>query len=354
MKAIRSHYLSRRICLALAMLMLATVAPLGTGMAFAQDQKTVLVFPVAVAAEGVPGDAGQRSLGALTMAIDDTPGMDALQFSPTSPSVRRAVSEGRVRQVDVEEGTADLGTALSIGRALGADYIVMSAIQSFTRKSDPTSVELILAGQMYDVAANTNPATAEPIAEPKVLRAFGVSGASAPRARYTGSEAVLVQEAIRNAASKAAATLSGRTDVVEIAKSKKSTKKGYKYVLLGALLVGLLVAVNSGNSGGDTGANPNALPVTNVRVQDLDGTIRLSWQEPTGTTLAVQRYRIERAVNGGSFTRIDRNSVGSGRTFFNDSDLLTNLNTYQYRIYVIYTSGAVSPPAISAAIDAEG
>lgn len=323
-------------------------------MAFAQDQKTVLVFPVAVAAEGVPSEAGQRALGALTMAIDDTPGMDALQFSPTSPSVRRAVGEGRIRQVDVEEGTADLATALSIGHALDADYIVTSTIQSFTRKSDPVSVELILAGQMYDVAANLNPTTDEPIAEPKVLRAFGVSGASTPRARYTGSEAVLVQEAIRNATSKAAATLSGRADVVEIAKAKKSGSKGYKYVLLGALLVGLLVAVNSGNSGGDTGINPNALPVTNVRVQDLDGTIRLSWQEPTGTTLTVQRYRIERAVNGGSFTRIDLGSVGAGRTFLNDDNLLTGTNTYQYRIFVIYTSGAVSPAAISAAIDAEG
>ena len=203
MNAIRSHHISRRICLALVFVMLASVMPVGLIGAFAGPQaKTVLIFPLQKAAENAPADAGQRATGALTMAVGDSPGLDAIQFSTTSPMVRRAVSEGRIRQVDVEEGDRDLATALVIGAALQIDYVVVSAVQSFTRKDAPPSVEVILAGQMYEVAPNINPATGEPVAEPKVFKAFGVSGASTVRSRRGMDEGAMLQEALRSAAGK--------------------------------------------------------------------------------------------------------------------------------------------------------
>jgi len=122
------------------------------------------------------------------MSLDDLREFDALQFLPTAPSVRRAVSEGRIRQVDVQDGVKDLGVALSIGSALRADYIVLSSVQSYTKKDNPPSVELILSGKMYEVASNISPTTGEPVSEPKVFRAFGVSGASTGRAKFQGGK----------------------------------------------------------------------------------------------------------------------------------------------------------------------
>jgi len=121
MNAIRSHYISRRVCWALALVMLTSFMPIGLVSAFAQDAKVALVFPLENCAENSPADLAARATGALSMAISDVPGFDAIQFSNTSPSVRRAVSEGRIREVDVEETSGDLATALVIGAALQVD-----------------------------------------------------------------------------------------------------------------------------------------------------------------------------------------------------------------------------------------
>lgn len=347
MKAIRSHYLSRSISLGLiVVMMLSWVGPTVWAQA---PPKTVLVLPAQVSAEEAPRDLAERAMGALALAIDERPGFDAMQFLPTSPSVRRAVSEGRVRQVDVQEGVQDVATALSIGAALKVDYVVLSTIQSFTITKEPPSVELIFSGQMYEVATNISPTTGEPVAEPKVFRAFGVSGTSTARAKYTGREAVLIQEALRDAAHKAAQTLSG-VAVTGPIQAKKKTSEAYKYLLLGLILAGALIAISGEKSEGPAQPTPDALPPRNVTLEEQDGAIRISWEEPTGTTLTVLRYHIERAVDSGPFTRIDPGTLGPGSTFFLDVDTLSGRHIYQYRLRTVYTNGAVSPWAVSGAI----
>lgn len=350
MNAIRSHHISRRVCLLLVWIMATSLVPFGITGAFAQQPagKTVLVFPLTNAAEGAPSDIGARATGLLTTALIDVEGLDAMQFSPNSPTVRRAISEGRVRQVDVEEDAGrDLAAALMIGNALRVDYIVLGSIQSFTRKDAPASVEVILAGQMYDVAANINPATQEPNAEPKVFRAFGVSGTSTPRAAVT-DERPLVQEALRDAASKVAQTLSGKPQVAGVT-HKKETAGAYKWVLLALLVGGLAMAANNGN-GGANQPGPEAVPPTNVVLSaNAEGGLNLTWQEPTGTTLTVLRYVIDRSVDGGAFTRVDQGSVLRGSTFFNDYNTLNGTHVYQYRIKAVYTQGPVSAYVLSGA-----
>jgi hypothetical protein len=254
-----------------------------------------------------------------------------------------------VRQVDVEEGNRDVATALVIGAALQADYIVIGGVQSFTRKDIPCGIEVILSGQMYEVAPNINPATCEPVSEPKVYKAFGVSGASTTRARQGASDATMIQEALRDASYKAAAALSGSTDVVAICAPRKS-KCSYKWVLFALLVGALALAVNNGNGGGEGGTSASALPPQNITLAENTPAITVNWQEPTGTSLTVLRYQIERAIDGGAFQRIDPGNLGPGTTFFNDYGTIAGTHTYQYRLRTVYTNLAVSPFAFSGAL----
>jgi hypothetical protein len=311
-------------------------------LAWGADAKTVLVLPVTSGAESAPSSLADRASGVLTMALDADPAYEGMQFTPTSPSVRRAVTEGRIRQVDVTEGVQDIGTALNMGAALNADYVVLSSIQSYTRKDAPVTVEVILSGQMYDVPGNMNPTTGEPIAEPKVFRAFGVSGASSPRAKFTGRDEVLAQEALRDAAEKAAQSLSGRGEAGKPT-GKTATSSGYKWLLLGLILAGAAIAIGSTGNDEPAGPNPSALPPTNLHLEQVNDSIVMHWTEPTDTTLTVLAYRIQRSVDGPPFSGIDAGNVGAGSTMFTDFDLRDGQHTYQYRIRVVYTSGAVSP-----------
>lgn len=342
MKDIRRHRFCRVLSLALAAIMVLGLAPVGLSSAEAQQARSVVVFNVTAPADsGVPGEAAEAASAALTLTLNDLPGMTVSQFSANSPSVRRAVSEGRIRQVDVDSESLDLPTHLMIGNALKADFIVLSSIQSFTRRDDPATVELILAGQMYEVQPNLNPATAEPVADPKVFKAFGVSGVSRPRARYTGSNRPLIQEAVRDAARKASAALSGQQEITDISSVRKPSKS-YKWALLALLVAGLAVAVSNSGSSTATGPSPDAYPPRNLTSQIQDGSVRLAWEQPTGTTLSILRYEVQRSVDGGAFSRVDTGTLGPGSTFFNDFNTLTGNHVYQYRIRVIYTNGEAS------------
>lgn len=342
MKAIRSHYLFRRTSLALSLIFVFSL--LTPCLTWAQEPvHTVLVLPVTVAAEGAPLDLSESAAGALTMALDDIRDYNAMQLSPTSPSVRRAISEGRIRQVDVQEGVGDIATALSMAAALKTDMVVMATIQSYTATDTPAAVELIMSGQMYDVAANINPTTGLPVAEPKVLRAFGVSGASTQRARYTGREIVLAQEAVRDAAVKAAQTLTGTTDVTQITTTRKGKNTTQKWLLLGLLLAGAVIAISSGGDDGGAAPSPDALPPANVTLEPDDTAVRITWSAPANTSLQVLRYQIERSVDGAGFQRIDPGILGPGSVFLLDTETLAGRHAYQYRMRTIYTSGDISP-----------
>jgi len=63
----------------------------------------------------------------------------------------------------------------------------------------------------------------------------------------------------------------------------------------------------------------------------------------TATTLTVARYQIERLVDNPPFSRIAQRPAGT--TNYLDYDLVNGTHTYQYRIRVVYTNGALSPYA---------
>lgn len=350
MKTIRTHHLTRKLCLVLIAVMTLSLAPMGLGLA-QTPAKTVLVFPLANAIEGAPASLGDTAANAIALAIGDLPGMEATPFLSTSPSVRRAVSEGRVREVDVEEANRDLGTCLMIGNALRADYVVIGNVQSLVQREGPVGVDVIVSGQMYDVQSNLSPDSGEAVPEPKVFRAFGVSGSSVGRARYTGSNDTLVLEALRDAAGKAAQAISGR--VVETGTpSSKRVSSGYKWVILALLVGGLMLAVNGSGGGSEKAPAADAYPPTGLTLEIQDAALALSWQEPTGTTLTVLRYQVWRSVDGGSFARVDPGNLGAGSTSYTDYNTVSGDHTYQYRVRVIYTSGDTSPYATSGAVRA--
>lgn len=340
MNAIRTHHLTRKLCMLLVAIFVGTTLPLGL-CAAAGDTKSVLVFPLANATEGGPAALGEMAAGALTLALGDTKGLEGVEFSASSPSVRRAISEGRIRQVDVEEPQGDLATCLAIGLALKADYIVLGNIQSLVKKDNPVGVDVMLAGQMYEVAANVNPDTKEPVAEPKVAKAYGASGSSMVRARNNASEETLILEALRDAAAKAAAALAGQEAGVP-SRSAKRVSGDYKWVLLGLLIGGLALAANSSNGGGAVGPSPEATPPTNVVLQPLDGALRLTWEAPRGTTLTVLRYEVARSINGGSWASVDGGLLDGSRTSFDDVPPIAGTVDLQYRIRVRYSSGDFS------------
>ena len=348
MNALRNHRLSRRISVMLAMIMVLSLFPAGI---FADnEQYTVLVFPFIVDAENAPRDLESRMTTALCLALSDMPGFNTMQFLPSSPSVRRAISEGRIRQVDVEEGAEDLGNALVIGSALKVDYIVIAEIASYTKREDPTSVEMVVSGQMFDVAASVNPDTGEPVGDGKVARAFGVSGNSIPRAHYTGRDSVLIDEAVRDAARKAALALAGKAGEIPAHTAEVRSPKSWKWVVLALVVGGLAVAVSSSGGSKAPTTTPDSLPPQNLRLEEQDGSVAVTWEEPTGTVLTVLRYEIMRAVDGGSFSRIDQGTLGPGSTFFNDFNTLAGRHTYQYRVRTLYTNGTSSPYVHSGAI----
>lgn len=97
-------------------------------------------------------------------------------------------------------------------------------------------------------------------------------------------------------------------------------------------------------------ALPLALPPTNLLLSPGTDTISLGWTAPTGTTLTILRYQIERSVDATPFERIDTGNVGFGSTSFKDYNTVSGRHAYQYRMRTLYTNGAVSPYAISGAI----
>lgn len=340
MHAIRSHRSTRITAWFLSICVIGTLIPITTANA-AQSQ-SVLLFPVID-----ESDSGLKSLAGnvtdeLQLALDSTPVFACTQFSPHSPLVRRAVAEGRIRQVDVEAAaTASPSLAIFMGNALGFDQVVLGSVQSFTVQEEPRQAKVIVSGQAYDVDANVDETTEEVIEEPVVLRAFGVSGTSEEKAGYKGSIAPLTSEAIRSAAYKAAMTLAG-SPVTEAPKEKEEADS-WKWIMY-ALALGLLV-VGISNAGDDDDPEPGLAeqpePVRNLTLQQLQTNIRVRWDPPTTTTLERLQYQIWRQVDGQGFSLLD-GRVDPDATFYTDAQTLEGTHTYQYRVRVIYTNTDVS------------
>jgi len=321
----------------------------GGGSAWAQGQLvptvpgrevTLLLFPVNVEAEDAPADTSRWATTALQTALDELPGVTCLDFSRSSPLVRRAVAEGRVRTVDVEQRVTDPRLAIAIGNAMGVNMVLLATVQSYKLVPEPAQVELVLSGQLYDVKANFDPDTQEAKPEPQVFRALGVVGRSQPRARYTGPEGVLVREALRDAAYRAA-QLAGGTPAEKLGAAPAPKKdKAWRWFLLAAVVVGLAAAANAGTEREPSGPTPAEYKPRNLvaEVQPAgQNSIRLTWLPPIITTNMIG-YDLQFAVGvrGGTGPSGPYGSVPGGMrpvspTYYDHLNLDPN-KVYYYRL----------------------
>ncbi|HCU34030.1 MAG TPA: hypothetical protein DGT21_00895 [Armatimonadetes bacterium] len=346
MHAIRTQNTTRSICLFLIVALLMTIAPVGLVMAApGSDEGTasVLVFPVLDETESGIEGLGHKATIALESAINNQKGFSATRYSKHSALVGRAVSEGRLREVDVEAGeTAAKGLALFIANVIGMDYVVLASINSVDIQEDGQAAKVILAGQSYAVKGNVDEASGEVVEEPKVDKAFGTAGESSPRAGYEGGPGPLISEAMRGAAHKAAATLAGKppTDVTPKAQQRGTGMgKWLPYIIAVAVLALGVASANKNDPA--PGPAEQATPITNLSIEGLQTNIRLTWNAPTGTTLEILRYEIWRNVDGAGFSILPV-TVGPDAVGYTDTGVLTGTHTYQYRVRVLYTSGVAS------------
>lgn len=285
-----------RFLTAVTVLVLATLGG-SNGASWAQGQLvptvpgreiTVLLFPVNVDAADAPADTSRWATTALQTALDELAGVTCLDFSRSSPLVRRAVAEGRVRTVDVEQRVTDPRVAITIGNAMGVNMVVLASVQSYKLTTEPVQVEVVVSGQIYDVQANFDPQTQEAKTEPQVFRALGVVGRSQPRARFTGPEGVLVREALRDAAFRAA-QLAGGVPAEKIGMRPAPKKdKAWRWFILAAVVVGLAAAASSGTDREPPPAPTPADYKPRNLVADVQpagqNAIRLTWAPPVITT----------------------------------------------------------------------
>jgi hypothetical protein len=344
MTAIRRSKLAGPLSILLAAAMMTLMIPVGlVSPAEAQGEaRMLLIFPVLDRSEAGYPDVAERMTAALQIAIADIAGLRSAEFSPSSPMVRRAVKEGRIRSVDVEAEVADAATAIQIGYALGVDEVCLAMITAVTVQEEPRRIEVVLSGQCYDVASNMDPDSKQVVERPVVSNSFGVSGQSRERADYRGSDSPLLHEAVRAAAQAAAQVLAGKS-VEEMAKvGVGRPSRAMRWVILGALLIGLAAVAHNATSHPASGPSPEAVAPRPLSMDVEPTSIRLYWQPPQGTSLVVLRYEIRRSVNNGAWNLIDDGNVDANDTSFPDFDVQGG-NGYAYSIRAQYTTTGPSP-----------
>lgn len=306
----------------------------------ANDQvRRVLLFNVVDESSSGMSGLGKMASDAMQIAIDEPVKMECTEFSRTSPMVRRASEEGRILPTQIESGPLSPQDAILIGQQIGVDTVVIASVQSYKTLPSPRSVEVIIAGQAYDITPNFSVETGDVVAKPVVAQAFGVVGSSRKVPAYTGSDRPLAREALDDAAYRVAKVLGGAT-ISEVAKPKQLEKKSrssWKWIVIAAVVGGAVWALTSSND--DDGGTVGAIPPTPLPIQ-VEGTdtIRLSWNEPTGTTIPVLQYQLQRKVNDGSWEYFGTGSSSDnvrGTTTYPDFDVSSG-NTYKYQIRAVY------------------
>ncbi len=347
MATYRCPTFGRRLSLALvALLLVGLVAPPGTiavrRAAAASAAKTVLAFPATDESDKKDlGEAAARVTSALALTGQDVPELDLEMFSDQSPTVRRALSDGALRQADIE-GPKDAKTALIIGKALRVDTVVLVGVQSLTYSGQPRQAEIAVTGTEYRVATNVDPDTGQIVAEPKGT-AFGVSGVAKSPGKKSHDDAALVRAAAANAAQKTLSVLAGRSAEVYAERGVATKKKSgaWRWVAIGLVVVGLAIVAGTAHHE-KAGPPVNDLLPTRISAQATPGQIRISWVPPATTTKQIFKYEIQRSDNGGFFHRVDNDQLGPTATFFADFGVTAGV-AYAYQIRVLYTDGTITP-----------
>ncbi len=341
------------------LLLVAMLAPLLPAMLpparAAEQTRAILLFPVTDESASGVSELRKVATDALQMAIGALKSMECTEFSRSSPMVRRAVAEGRVLQTQVESTVTDPREAIRIGHALNLETVVMASVQSYRSTEEPRSVELILAGQAYDVKPNYNEQAGEAVQKPVAAQAFGVVGTSRKLPGYKGPDRPLWREAVDDAAYRVAQVLNGASmSEVSVPRPSKKGSSIAKWIAIGAA-VGLLAwAIGSSGGKGTSGASPDAVPPTPLPLQ-LEGTttIQISWTPPTGTSYTILQYQLQRSVDGGPYSYFgtggQTQSLAATTTQYPDFGV-TSGHSYSYRIRVFYTNSKFSEWAYFAGV----
>ncbi len=341
MTAIRSSKLAVPVTVVLMVTMLTLFVPVSAFCQAEGQPKMLLLFPVLDRTDEGNPKAAEHMTSALQMAMGEVAGVRAAEFARTSPMVRRAVREGQIRSVDVDAQVTDSFMAIQIGHALGVDEVCLAMITAVTTQEEPRQIEVVLSGQVYDVASNIDEASGQVVEKPLVSSSFGVSGQSRERAEYTGSDRPLLNEAIRSAAYKAAEVLAGKPAEAMGKGVRKGPSATWRWLLLGLAVAGLAMAAHNVTDHPGTGVAPDAVMPNANRLVIEPTSIRLYWDPPQGTSLVLLRYQIQRSVNNGDWNFIDEGNVDANDTSFADFNVQQG-NVYRYRIRAQYTTSGPS------------
>ncbi len=334
--------LRSRLCRTLYWLLMAafiaTLVPVAAGPVRAQEEgpRKILVLPVSDHSGRGDARLSRWISDDLVLGITGKQGLAGLDFSATSPLVRRAISEGRVLPAQVETAPPSPSAAVVIGHALGADAVLQVTVEILVITEYPKQAKISLAGELYAVGANFNTQTGEASATPTSERTFKVVGESRLVTQYAGSDQPLIKEAVREAVGQVARAIAGEEATAPKAPSRKRNTSWIAAVLV----VGLLALVISGAKS-DNRAPQGALPPVPVSLVVQTGGIQLTWRAPQVGDLTLLRYQIQRSVNGQPYQFIDGGLVGPGATSFFDNNV-TSGERYRYRIAAVYTTQAVS------------
>ncbi len=353
MMLIRSHKLSGAIAGFLSVAMVVAILPWSAiPVSAAVDTPTkVLLFPAADNSGDV-ADLAEMTTNRIYAALEGVVGMEVVEFERWSPSVRRALSEGRLLDVHMEVGVGDVAGAIGVGHSLSADAILLATVNSVDVQMPPRRISIVLAGQYYLVGPNYNEAAGQPVGDPQPEKAFTVIGTSHPRANYTGSDRPLVREALEDAVTKFVQVMGG-TPVSQIGTEYAPPRKTSKWKVLGpVILLGLLGLLISRSGGEGERLSTAGESPTDLGIEIDENAIRLSWVPPV-TALDLQRYQIERSVNGGGWDGIDHGHCGPLRIDWPDYDVDAG-NRYRYHIRAVYTNQVVSQWADFNAVDFTG
>jgi hypothetical protein len=331
-------------------------APTAQGLPFIGGRgPTILLFPANVEAAGAPADLSRWATTAVQTAVGGLPGVICLDFSRSSPIARRALREGRIRTVDLEQSVTDPRVGIQIGRAMEADMVLLATVQSYKVTTSPASAEVVVAGQVYDVKTNYDDQSQEAKAEPTVFRAFGVVGRSKLWSAGT-DEGVMARQALRDAAWRASQVINGKpAEEVGAAPAEKKSNKSWRWFLLAAAVVGLAAAAHNSEAPHVVLPTPPEFMPRNAVATPLTGgqnAIQITWLAPTKvltdptTAAAFLGYQLQRqtAAKGSSVisapvTIANYTTLGRTATIFTDfgnGGLPTNV-TYYYRIRGVYS-----------------
>jgi len=234
---------------ALAMLPPVLVSPGGAVAAQGRPlPPTVMVLTFAPSPESeaaVPAALGASLTRAMTSSLRGTGKFEVVQFSTSSPSIVRAVEEGRLRVADITPPFDDPEVAVRLGREVGTDYVLAGLIEDYRYDGVAYRASMSVSVQWIEVKSG------------RTLKTVAISAEATGTATSTQDElnAKAVSEAVNRVLQELAI---GEVSVVQPSAApmkKPAVKRGSSvgWIVLG---LGLIAAFATGSRSSGAGTEP--------------------------------------------------------------------------------------------------